>query len=213
MSRWVTRILTVGFELGLGVVFALLLMMQVLVVGGIVSLGASLAVCVGGAAILFAAMALHEVGHFLAGLAAGVPPLRFVLGPAKIEWGGGGPRVRLNNDWNRAAFYVMFDPARATRRAWFLLIAAGPLTNLFLGCGCLLAAEAWNPGPPPRVLAVGRPAWRSVALLYPGDVPTALLNTAGLLNLGLGLAVLVPRRVAGVRTDGGQLLDVWLGRR
>ncbi|WP_439630867.1 site-2 protease family protein [Gemmata sp.] len=213
MSRWVVRALVVGLEFVLGMAVGLLLFMQVMVVGGFVGLQASLTVCLGGVAVLFASVALHEVGHLLAGLAAGVPPLRFVLGFLKIEWIGGSPRVRLNTEWNRAAAYVAFGTNLATRRAWFVIFAAGPLTNLVLGCGCLLAAQAWNPGPPTRVQAAGRPGWWSVAVLYPGDVPTALLNTAGLLNLAIGLASLVPRQVAGVRSDGGQLLDIWTGRR
>jgi hypothetical protein len=53
---------------------------------------------------------------------------------------------------------------------------------------------------------------RSVALLYPGDPATAGLNVAGLLSLGLGLGTLIPGSAAGLRTDGGQLLDLWRGK-
>src|SRR5262249_48259227 len=92
---------------------------------------------------------------------------------------------------------------------WAVMVLGGPLSNLLIGVACLAAASWHNPGPPDTMPRAARTGWRSVALAYPGDPTTALLNIAGLSNLGLGLAVLLPGRGAGPRADGGQLRDLW----
>jgi hypothetical protein len=53
---------------------------------------------------------------------------------------------------------------------------------------------------------------RRVALLMPGSCLTAWLNLGGLSSLLLGILTLIPGRSAGLRTDGGQLLDLVCSR-
>jgi len=50
------------------------------------------------------------------------------------------------------------------------------------------------------------------ALLTPGSWLTAWLNLGGLSSLLLGILTLIPGRSAGLRTDGGQLLDLVCSR-
>src|SRR5262249_3338088 len=88
----------------------------------------------------------------------------------------------------------------------------GPLSNLVIGVACLAASSWHNPGPPNTVPPSARAGWGSVALLYPGDPATALLNIAGLVSLQMGLVNLVPGNVGRLRSDGGQLLDLARGR-
>jgi hypothetical protein len=105
----------------------------------------------------------------------------------------------------------MHVPAWGTDASWrwAVMVLGGPLANLLLGVACLAAASWLNPAPAPGMLGDAKVGWRSVALLYPGGMPSAYLNVAGLLSLGLGLVNLVPCRGAIWPSDGGQLLDLW----
>src|SRR5262249_60339247 len=118
---------------------------------------------------------------------------------------GGRLRARLNTAWFQPAGYVLHGLPEAGSRSsrWAIVLFGGPLVNLLLGVACLLLASWVNPGPPHG--AVG---WRGWALLWPGGLAGGLLNSAGLLSAGLGLGTLVPGKAAGMRTDGGQLLDL-----
>jgi hypothetical protein len=198
-------------ELSVGVALGLLLAWQALVVGVNDSLAACLGLCIGGIMTFFVLLAAHELGHLLAGLAMGLPFVRFTVGPLQVVREGGLLRARFNTAWFQPAAYVMHGLGtvgnRRFRRA--VMVLGGPLSNVFLAGVCFVAASGWNPGPPVGLPAGSRTGWRNVALFYPGDVVTAGLNVAAVLSLGLAISTLVPGRAAGLRTDGGQLLDLW----
>ena len=208
------RLRSLVFWLVAQVIFALLGLLacwQALGIGVNYGLVTCLLLCGGGLLTFFALIAIHELGHLSVGLAMGFPFMRFTVGPVQLVRDGARIRPRLNTAWFKPAAYVMHElPQDGVQRwRWAAVVFAGPLSNLLAGAACLAAAHWLNPGPPVEMLHAPRVGWRSVALLYPGDPATAWLNIAGLLSLGLGLGTLVPGSAAGMRSDGGQLLDLW----
>ena len=178
MSRWIKLLLRGAAELVVGSALALLLAWQALVVGVNDSLAACLVLCGSGIPIFFALLAAHELGHLLAGKALGLPFVRFTVGPLQLVREGERIRARLNTAWFQPAAYVMLAlPAEGDRRwRWAAVLLGGPLSNLLLGAACLAAATGLNPGPPAERPHAARAAWRSVALLYPGNPAAAWLN-------------------------------------
>lgn len=191
--------------------FCLLVLWQVAIIGLADGPVALLAVAAGGVVGGLAALVLHELGHAAAGRLAGLPPWSLTLVFVRVDWHGGPPRLRPNADWFRpaAVAYHAFRSARLWQIA--ALIAGGPLASLLAGAACLAGAAAVNPGPTDAPVA-HRSRWRDVAFVWPGHAGVAALNVAGLISLFLGAGTLVPGRAAGLQTDGGQLLDLALGR-
>lgn len=214
MSRWLQILLRGAIEL-VSSAFVLLLVWQALAMGVNYSPTDSVVLCAGGILIFLALMAAHELGHLLAGWAMRLRFMHFTIGLLQVVRADERLQARLNAAWFRPAASVMFDfpwGADALRR-WAVMVLGGPLSNLLLSIVCLFAASWLNPGPQAEMPSRARSGWRNVALLYPGDLPTAFLNVTGVLSLGLGLGTLVPARVVGLRTDGGQLLDLWRFRK
>jgi membrane-associated protease RseP (regulator of RpoE activity) len=211
MFHWLGRLLRGLAELVISLIFALLLGWQALGMGVIYDLTACVLVGVGGLLTFFALVAFHELGHLIAARAVGLPFTRFTLGLLMFAREGKRVRVRLNTAWFQPAAYVLHAlPNGCVRpRLWAVVVFAGPLCNLLLGLTCLIAANWLNPGPPTGMSPDARVGWRNVALLFPGNMVIAQLNVAGLLSLGMGMATLIPGSAAGLRTDGGQLLDLW----
>jgi membrane-associated protease RseP (regulator of RpoE activity) len=191
--------------------FAILLLLQPLAVGLGKGMGACLLLCAGGVLTFLALLAIHELGHLLAGRAVGLRFSRFTVGLFRVAREGDHIRVRLNTAWFQPAAYVVqrFPGGPIPRLRWAVAVLGGPLSNLLVGVACLVAANRLHPGPPVAVAHSAQAGWRGVALLMPGNLATAQLNLAGVLSLGIGLATLVPGQSAGLRTDGGQLWDLW----
>jgi hypothetical protein len=213
LFRWFKPLL-LGFVAALfGIAFAGLLALQTLIVGVNFGMAACLFACGVGLMAFVAVLAIHELGHLLVAWAAGFPVTHFTVGLLQLERDRGRIRARLNNAWFRPAAYVVLALPSNVDRPWrrAAAILGGPISNLFLGAACLAAACGVNPGPPPDVPAAARVGWRTAALLYPGDPATTHLNLVGFLSLGVGLGTLIPGSSAGLRTDGGQLLDLWRG--
>jgi uncharacterized repeat protein (TIGR04138 family) len=189
---------------GVGSALGLLLAWQALFVGLTHGMAACAVLCAGGVPIFLALIAAHELGHLVAGWAMGLPLVRFTAGPLVVVREGGRLRARLNTAWFQPAAFVVYAPAWSADGPlrWGVMVLGGPLSSLLLGVGCLGAASWLNPGPPAEIASRAR-------FLFPGDLATANLNVAGILSLGMGLGTLVPGRAAGLRTDGGQLLDLW----
>jgi hypothetical protein len=213
--RWRSYLLRGLAELA-GVLFcvlALLLAWQVFAVGVNGGPADSLALGVGGLLTFLALLAVHELGHLLAGRAVGLPFERFTVGPLQLVREGGRWRARLNTAWSQPAAYVLLPPPQVghgyRRWRWAAMVLGGPLANLLVGAACLAAAGHLNPCPPASVSTNARAGWRGVAILYPGDLTTAWLNMAGIVSLWLGVCNLVPGSAKGMRSDGGQLLDLW----
>jgi membrane-associated protease RseP (regulator of RpoE activity) len=202
------KLLLAVLEFALASAFALLLAWQALCVGVLQGLAACLLACVGGVLALFALIAAHELGHLLAAKATRLPFQQFTVGLVKIVRESGRFRIRLNTAWFQPAAFVRAGlPIDGDRRLrWSIFVMGGPLANLLIGLICLPIAEWHNPGPPPQFPTTG---WRNVALLFPGDVGTALLGMTGVLSVGLCVVNLLPSGAARFRSDGGQLLDLW----
>jgi hypothetical protein len=201
----------VGLVIGLPLL--LLVPWQAFVVGIKDGGGVCLLLCGLGILSFFLLMAAHEMGHLLAGRAMSLPFVSLTLGPLQVVREGERIRVRLNTAWFQPAFYVKLGVGAQGnwRLRWAVMVLGGPLTNLLIGVACLLAAGWLNPGPSSSLPASARTGLRMVALVVPGNFPTALLNIVGLLSLGFGLGNFIPAHVVGFRTDGGQLLDLWRG--
>jgi uncharacterized repeat protein (TIGR04138 family) len=210
--RWIARSLLGLVEMGGWSVFLLLLGWQALIIGEQHGLLSLLAVCMGGIPIFLAVMGAHEFGHVLAGWVMGMAFERFTLGPIKFFKEGVRLRARLNTAWFEPAAFVVFAPSWRADEAWRrgIMLLGGPLASILLGAACLIAAVSWSnltssAAYTPNVWA----EWPWVAFFYPGDLVTAYLNIAGIQGVFLGVGTLIPGRVAGFRTDGGQLLDLW----
>src|SRR4051794_12194787 len=107
MFSWFGRSLLVFLVGSVGLCFALLMAWQALGIGVNYGLSACLQVCIGGVVILFGGLAVHELGHLLAGLTVGLPFVRLTLGPITVVRDGGRTSARLNTAWFQAAAYVL----------------------------------------------------------------------------------------------------------
>jgi len=207
MHRWLTEITRLALMLG----FAALLILQVMTLAIKQGMGAGLLLSAGGVLIFLALLAFHELGHVLASRIMGLPFTGLTVGLLRVVREGDRIRVRLNTAWFQPAAFVAqkFPDGSVWPLGWVFTVLGGPLANLLLGVMCLVVASWINPSPPMQKLNSAGQNRRSVALFSPGDLPTAYLNVTAILSLGLGLGTLVPGRSAGLRTDGGQLLDFW----
>lgn len=134
---------------------------------------------------------LHEAGHALAGLARGMRPLAFGIGPWRWERGQSRWRFRRGGGIGGASGFAALLPRGGrglSRGDQFAYLCGGPAANL------LTAALALSLLP----LAAGSRAWTG-----------ALLGIALCAAL-LGLLNLLPFHSQGWRSDGRGLLDLLL---
>lgn len=129
---------------------------------------------------------IHEAGHAVAGMAAGLKPVAFGVGPLRMERAADGWHVRWGGGMAGISGFAMLLPpadARPRRREQALYLLGGPLSNLVVGVPALLLANAAAPG-------VGM-----------------LLGFAfGAAGIVIGLVNLVPFKTAGWLSDGAGLL-------
>ena len=132
-------------------------------------------------AAIFLALAAHELGHLLTGLASGFRFWLFVVGPLGIKRTEEGKiKVYLNTDLAFAggvASSAPVAPAPDNFRKFASAILAGPLTSLGLGIICLLLFP------------------------YVGPAFSTLLGFTGIVSMGIFLATTVPGRSGGFFTD------------
>ncbi|MCI0571565.1 MAG: M50 family metallopeptidase [Myxococcaceae bacterium] len=138
---------------------------------------------------VFVSLLAHELGHVLGGR---VGRLRFaflVLGPFEVRREGTALHLRLNRHLILAGGTTVCVPEgeHALRARWALFSACGPVANLALGVGALLAGRSW------------------------GGVPGALLGLTALVSLGLALVTLLPLSAGGLTSDGARLLVLLRG--
>lgn len=186
-KRWMTLLASVaqGLLLGLAYSGAGLIFMSRL---GSVHQGPSIALLLS-VALFFPAVLVHELGHYAAARLAGMTVLQIHLFGVdflarrrgwKIRWSGGKHR-------RYKAFVLAFPRVGHSMRPQMLsMIAGGPGANLSVAA-----------------------TLSAVYALVPGRLGDLLLAFA-LVNLGVGLANLVPsERVAGAASDGKKIL-AWL---
>lgn len=138
--------------------------------------------------LILAGTLVHELGHCLAGLAAGLELDRIRVGPLELD-----PYKRLTWQWNRGTImggYALMLPRAKTaiRTRLAAYIAGGPIANV----ACGIATLHMMPTHPPHFVGL------------------AQLFVAGSFIGGLGN--LVPFRRYGVSSDGMKLLMLLLNR-
>ncbi len=123
------------------------------------------------AAALFFAIAIHELGHLLAGRIVGFRFSSLQIGPFSLQLEHGKPRVRIDGAPTAGYTRMRVDGARRLRRRLLIFIVAGPFANLLSASVIVLLVKFAFP-------SVGR-SWMSVAAFQFTVVSLAL----GLLNL------------------------------
>lgn len=135
------------------------------------------------------AVAVHEAGHLVAGVAAGMRPLLWIVGPLRLTWEGGRIRAAFNPHlatWGGIAACVPTDPAR-TRAHLTRFVAGGPLASVLLALACAGLAAAF------------------------GVARVAPVVLTGFMSGCIAIATLIPSRIGGLRSDGAQLLGLLRG--
>ncbi|WP_047150432.1 M50 family metallopeptidase [Aneurinibacillus tyrosinisolvens] len=129
---------------------------------------------------------IHELGHTLFGLAAGLRFIEYTVGFFTVDASTGKLRFLENKQWKNMGGLVKFVPTsmsiQETMKQWKMLVIGGPLTSLAFGL---------------------------VALNF-SRLPVAthldfFLFMAGLLNLGIGILTLIPNRGGTYYSDGSIL--------
>jgi hypothetical protein len=145
---------------------------------------------------LFFALAIHELGHVLAGLAVGFEFRLFVVGPLMLEREAGQLRFKWNRNLNTSGGLALCLPQGqhrlAQRFSWFA--AGGPLASLAwagLAGGLLLL-----------VLPVPDNYWPSL-------FAATFLVTSALCSPLIFLVTIIPMHVGGFDTDGARILNLW----
>ncbi len=136
---------------------------------------------------IFLAVALHEAGHVVGGLASGFRFYLFVAGPLRISRCGERLKFSFNRVlslWGGMAACVSQEYGQASRGSMIRYMAGGPAFSL-LGATALLPAYALRTTNPNL-------AW--------------ILVMFGLVSAMLALATLIPLHLGGTTTDGGRLL-------
>ncbi|MEA2552254.1 MAG: hypothetical protein QOJ65_430 [Fimbriimonadaceae bacterium] len=152
--------------------------------------------------ILFATfyinVAVHEMGHWLAGKLVGFKTLALQVGPLLWTKGEGGQRFQVAPWAGRiGGFAGMWPPdSQNLRQRFAVFVAGGPLASLLFAAATFLWLQTL-----PGSLRLG-PAM----LLYQGFVLLLFIYAAFTAVLNL-----LPFQTHGLRTDGGRLLMIAMG--
>jgi hypothetical protein len=145
---------------------------------------------------LWVTLALHELGHVLAGLAVGFEFRLFVVGPLMLEREAGQFRFKWNRNLNTAGGLALCLPQGQHRLAqrfrWFA--AGGPLASL-----------VWT-GLAVGLFLMARPALAGHGL---GLAVTTFLVTSALCSPLIFLVTIIPMHMGGFDTDGARILNLW----
>ncbi len=134
---------------------------------------------------------VHELGHLLGGMAAGLRPLLFMVGPLRVEREGERFRVKLSFKGALFGGLAACAPTDTVdlRRRTLWLIAGGPLASLAMG-----------------VLLLGlRP------LLDAAPLADTLLVVGGMISLLIGVTSAIPSSAAGFYSDGARIIRLVRG--
>ncbi|HKL15322.1 MAG TPA: site-2 protease family protein [Balneolaceae bacterium] len=148
-------------------------------------------------AALIISVAIHEVGHFIAGKVVGLKFIMLTVGPLKIQRRGSQTHIELNKHLNLGGGLTVMLPKtdRFNDSDMFWFIIGGPLGNIAIS-----------------VLSIA--AILTLLFLSPGYVESLTvytLYTIGFVSLIIGLAALLPTKSNGFESDGTQLLDLKRG--
>jgi hypothetical protein len=140
-------------------------------------------------------IAAHEAGHIIGGLLVDYWPLRFIVGPLRLEWTPEGVRAGLNRSISLSGGLAAMAPVglHDLRRRALVMVSGGPVGSLMFGVQCLalwLATSDFLMGPDAgtfRRLAAG------------------VLVFLGFGSLLIGIITLIPTRTGGFYSDGARL--------
>ena len=154
-----------------------------------------------------ASIIVHELGHLLVALAVEMRIFLFRIGPVAIVREGQRFRLRIRGR-STILGYVLAVPrhVRNLNRRLLLFIAAGPLTNLLVGSALFLIYFLWNE-PPSELAHAGIMNPRQVPLM-PQTLTSGWVVMAAILNLSVSAHNLIPGKIGGLTTDGGQLANL-----
>jgi hypothetical protein len=142
--------------------------------------------------IIFGVIAVHELGHLLAGMSRGMPPLLYLVGPLRVTFGAE-PEVAYNRSlatWGGLAACQPIPEDDFPERLRFM-VAGGPLASLGLALlGAILA------------FALQAAGW---------DLARNLAGITAATSLMIFLVTVLPFQSGGFQSDGAQWLA--LGRR
>ncbi|HEV3117590.1 MAG TPA: hypothetical protein VGY58_11080 [Gemmataceae bacterium] len=166
---------------------------------------------VGTLLVAFMAVFVHESGHVVGGLAAGLRIRRFVVGPVDV--------------FRRKSFHVrLINPPSLLLLGWvevapgytdvprsraLLFAAGGVLANFGMAMLCLGLAYSLNE--PNLPTGPARRASFAHRLLVPHNQAAAWLGIAFLMNLCFSLGNVIPMRGRGLSSDGYQILELLRG--
>lgn len=146
--------------------------------------------------VIFLVLAIHEIGHLLAGRLVGFRPLLLAVGPLWIERKVDRWRVTLNRTlalWGGVAASAPVDD-RDLRRRTLIGVAGGPCASVLAGVAVLAPL-----------------GWLSSPTLGGGGDPPLLPTVLGAGSIVIGLVTLFPGRTSGLDTDGARILRLLRG--
>ena len=134
---------------------------------------------------------IHELGHLLLGIFAGLTPVIMTAGPLHWEFSAGKAWPKFSVQRGISGGYTLCIPTQnvGLKKALSLFIAGGPLASFLLLAFCILL---FSPAP----------GWAKF-----------LLGFTGFSTLFLGVINLYPQRLLGMYTDGARMLTIFRGGR
>lgn len=135
---------------------------------------------------------IHEMGHYVAARVAGMTVLMGNVMGVEFQVARRGWRLRVASLRGRGlSGYVLAIPAwgQPMRKAFLAMMAGGPVANLIVACGFLIAA-----------------------LCGAHASTTCLLLATAVHNAGMGVGSLLPRPASSGHTSDGQKLLTWWRR-
>lgn len=121
---------------------------------------------------------IHEFGHFIVGVAKGLKPIEMNVGPLRLLFKKRSLQVLPNNSWQLVGgtmrFSVSNSDFKSMARKWSWMALGGPAASLLTALLILL-------------LFSSSPSWMDILLL---------------LNLGIGIATLIPSTNGSFYSDG-----------
>ncbi|KOR87684.1 site-2 protease family protein [Paenibacillus solani] len=121
---------------------------------------------------------IHEFGHFIVGVAKGLKPIEMNVGPLRLLFMKRSLQVLPNNNWQYFGGTMHFSASnsdyKGMARKWSWMALGGPAASLFTALLILL-------------LFSSSPLW---------------MDTLLLMNLGIGIATLIPSTNGSFHSDG-----------
>ncbi len=133
---------------------------------------------------LFLSILIHELGHLLFGVIAGMKAHSFVIGPFNYEFRNGEQKSRFQFTKFFPGGFALSIPSsqESSRKETIWFIIGGPFFSLLL----------------------------AIAGIYLGIIssgtPSIFYTATGIISLTLGLTNLYPKQIGALRTDGDRLL-------